>query len=180
MSVIKFETTPFKINSWTIIKLPENASAKLPSRGMVLVEGTINGYKFKTPLEPDGKGSHWLKVDKFIQKGANITAGNIAELTIEPSREWPEPEVPVDINKALAADSKAHDIWLDVTPMARWDWIRWINSTGKQETRKHRIEVALSKLKNGTRRPCCFNRALCTVPEVSKSGVLLEPTAATK
>ena len=42
MSTIHFEATLFTINSWTILRLPENASAKLPSRGMTMVSGTIN------------------------------------------------------------------------------------------------------------------------------------------
>ena len=86
-----------------------------------------------------------------------------------------EPEVPADIMKALAADSRAHALWQKVTPMARWEWIRWIRATNRQETRIRRIEVACSKLKAGTRRPCCFNRNLCTEPDVSNNGVLLEP-----
>ena len=170
MSVIRFRAKPFKIGEWTILQLPMSASGKLPSRGMVLVKGTVNGSPFKTPLEPDGRGSHWLKVDKNMK----AAAGEIAELAIEPSKDWPEPEMPADLQKALAADHEANAIWQDVTPMARWDWLRWIASTAKSETRQRRIRVALSKLKAGTRRPCCFNRALCTVPEVSKGGALLE------
>jgi hypothetical protein len=43
------------------VNLPKRASAKLPSRGQVSVEGTINGAAFAATLEPDGKGGHWLK-----------------------------------------------------------------------------------------------------------------------
>ena len=138
---------------------------------MVLVEGTINGYHFKTPLEPDGRGSHWLKVDKDMP----VSAGDTAELAIEPSKAWPEPTLPDDIQSALNKAPDVQKLWSDITPMARWDWIRWIQGTNNSETRAKHIRVAFSKLRNGTRRPCCFNRALCTVPEVSKSGALLEP-----
>ncbi len=58
MSTIRFEAKLFKIGSWTLLKLPKSASAKLPSRGMTMVEGTINGFRFQAALEPDGKGSH--------------------------------------------------------------------------------------------------------------------------
>jgi Domain of unknown function (DUF1905) len=54
MATIRFETTPLKIGDWTILRLPESASAKLPWRGMKLVEGTINGFRSKFLLEPDG------------------------------------------------------------------------------------------------------------------------------
>lgn len=169
--MIHFKAEPFKIGKWTVLVLPKNVSAKLPSRGMVLVKGSINGSRFLMPLEPDGRGSHWFKIDKSM----GAVAGQVAEVTIEPSKDWPEPEVPADLKKALAADPDANAIWESITPMARWDWLRWIGSTAKSETRAKHVVVALSKMKNGTRRPCCFNRALCTVSEVSKGGALLEP-----
>lgn len=172
MGTIRFKAQPYKIGSWTILRLPESASTKLPSRGMVLVKGTVNGSSFKTPLEPDGRGSHWLKVDQSMK----ASAGGTAEVEIEPSKDWPEPDIPSDVQKALAADQEARVLWKDVTPMARWDWLRWIASTANPATREKHIKVAFSKLKNGTRRPCCFNRALCTIQEVSKGGALLEPT----
>jgi hypothetical protein len=176
MSVIHCKAEPFKIDSWTILRLPESASSKLPSRGMTMVEGTINGYDFQAALEPDGKKSHWFRIDEAIQKAANATAGNVVTLEIEPLKKWPEPEMPDDLEEALAADPRAYDLWKDTTTKARWDWIRWIRSTKNPETRKGRIGKTRSKLKSGKRRPCCFNRSLCTVPSVSKSGVLLDPT----
>ena len=51
-----------KAGSWTFLILPKNASAKLPSRGMTTIEGTINGFPFQATLEPDGQkatGSKW-------------------------------------------------------------------------------------------------------------------------
>jgi hypothetical protein len=180
MSTICFETTPLKIGDWTILRLPWSASAKLPSRGMTLVEGTINGFRSKIVLEPDGKGSHWFRVDSDLCEAAGIDAGGTITMVVEPSKEWPEPEVPADLNKALASDPQANALWVKITTMARWDWLRWLRATANQETRSRRIEVALSKLKSGERRPCCFNRNLCTEPEVSKNGVLIEPTQTTK
>jgi hypothetical protein len=174
MSVIRFETKLFTIGSWTILRLPENASAKLPSRGQAMVEGTINGFYFQTPLEPDGRWSHWFKVDSGLRRGAHVEAGDTVSLSIESSKIWPEPDVPADVQKALAADKRAHALWVKITPMARWEWIRWIRATNRQETRQRRIKVACSKLESGERRPCCWNRNLCTEPSVSKNGILLD------
>ena len=179
MPVIRFEAELFEIGSWTILRLPKSASVQLPSRGMTMVEGTINGSPFQAALEPDGKGSHWFRVDKTMPEEAGAEAGDTVRLEIEPAKEWTEPEVPEDFKSALAADPEAHALWLDCTTMARWDWIRWISATAQQETRRRRIEVAFSKLKGGMRRPCCFNRSMCTEPYVSKNGVLLEPTETT-
>lgn len=178
MSTINFKAKPYTIGSWTILRLPQGESAKLPSRGQVMVIGTINNFHFQTALEPDGKGSHWLNVTKNMQKSAGVQAGNTVTLAIESSKDWPEPDVPADVQAALDANPQVETLWKRVTPLARWEWIRWIGATSNSETRSRRIEVAGSKMMAGERRPCCFNRSMCCVPQVSKNGVLLEPTGA--
>ncbi len=180
MPTIRFDTKPLKIGDWTILRLPESASAKLPSRGLTLVEGTINGFRSKIVLEPDGKRGHWFRLDSDLRETAGIDADGTVTMAVEPSKEWPEPDVPVDLKKALASDPQANALWVKITPMARWDWLRWIRATNNRETRQRRIEVALSKLNAGERRPCCFNRNQCTEPDVSKNGMLIEPTQTMK
>jgi uncharacterized protein YdeI (YjbR/CyaY-like superfamily) len=61
-----------------------------------------------------------------------------------------------DIQKALISEPKALKLWEEITPLARNEWICWIISGKKAETRGIRIEKALSKLKGGMRRPCCW------------------------
>ncbi len=178
-TTIHFNAKLFKIGSWTLLRLPKSASAMLPSRGLTMVEGTVNGFRFHAALEPDGKGSHWFRFNKTMREAAGAEAGDTVTLAIEPTKEWPEPEVPADLKNALVAAPQAQALWMDITPNARWDWIRWILSTKKLETRKRRIETACTMLKAGKRRPCCFNRNLCSEPYVSNNGVLLEPTQTT-
>lgn len=181
MSAVQFKTKLISINSWTILRLPAEASAKLPSRGMLMVKGTLNGIPFKTLLEPDGKygkglkPSHWFHPDKKLLDDAHATVGGTVEVALEPSKEWIEPEVPEDVKKALSTSVKANALWKDITPMARWDWIRWIRAVKTPQTREKHIQVALDKLNRGMRRPCCFNRNLCSEPHVSHNWVLLEP-----
>ena len=64
--------------------------------------------------------------------------------------------MPADLRKAIAASPKAKAVWEDITPLARNEWICWITSGAKAETRGIRIKKALSKLKSGMRRPCCW------------------------
>ena len=149
-----------KGDSWTFLILPKNASAKLPSRGMTAIEGTINGFPFQAALEPDGQKSHWLKVDRKLSKSADAEAGDIVTLEIAPAGKETEPEVPTDLRKALAAAApKARAVWSDITPNARRDWIHWIISAKKEETRTRRIKNACSMLAAGKRRVCCFDRS---------------------
>src|SRR5689334_13960663 len=149
-----------KDGAWTFLILPKAASAKLPSRGMTAVEGTINGAAFQAALEPDGQKSHWLRVDRKLSKAAGADAGDIVTLEIAPAAEEPEPQVPADLKKALAAAApKVRAIWSDITPIARRDWIHWITSAKQEETRTRRIKNACSMLAAGKRRVCCFDRS---------------------
>jgi len=145
-----------KIGSWTLLTLPRNASAKLPSRGLTMVEGTINGFPFRLALEPDGKGSHWLKVNQAMHAAAGAVAGDTVTVEITRTGEEPELRVPMDLRTALAAAPRAQSTWAEITPMARRDWILWISSAKQPETRKGRIEKASSMLSSGKRRVCCF------------------------
>ena len=179
--MIHFEAKLLTINGWTILRLPEEASAELPSRGMTMVAGTMNGIPFKTLLEPDGKygpglkPSHWFRPDEKLLDDAKASVGDTVQVSIEPTKEWIEPEVPTDVRKALSTSSKAEALWKDITPMARWDWIRWIRAVKTQETREKHLDVMLDKLNKGMRRPCCFNRNLCSEPAVSHNWKLLDP-----
>ena len=148
-----------KSASWTFLTLPKTASAKLPSRGMAAVEGTINGVSFQATLEPDGQKSHWLKVDEKLREAAGAEVGDVVTLEIAPVGEEPEPTVPPDLQKALAAAPQARALWSDITPMARRDWIHWITSAKRPETRIRRVENACSMLAGGKRRVCCFDRS---------------------
>ena len=173
---IRFDATLYTIDERTILRLPENASGKLPSRGQVAVQGTINGHAFQTVLEPDGYFGHWMGIDGKLQRAAALVAGETATLEIQPRTDWPEPTVPQDLKAALAAaPQKIQDLWKAITPMARWEWVRWVNATQNRDTRKRRVEVSISKMRSGKRRPCCFNLAACTDPDLSKSGRLVEP-----
>lgn len=173
--MITFETTPYVIGKHLVVRLPENASKELPSRGQVMVKGTINGHDFKQVLEPDGNWGHWFKVDAKLQKTASVSVGDTVTVAIAPSKDWPEPVIPSDFSKTLAtAPPKVQDLWTNITPMARWEWIRWVNATSNTDTRKRRVEVSISKMQSGKRRPCCFNLAACTDPDLSRNGRLIE------
>lgn len=177
---ISFNTTLYTLKDWVILPVPEDESVKLPSRGQVSVTGHINGHEFQTVLEPDGRWSHWMRVTDELQKTAGVKSGDTVSVDITTSAIWPEPNVPKDFADALKiAPQKVKDKWKDITPMARWEWIRWMNATLSQETRAVRIEKTVSKLNGKHRRPCCFNLAACTEPYLMKNNRLIEPAKTT-
>ncbi len=198
---IRFSATLFrpagadKGASWSFLTVPKQASTKLPSRSQVLVEGTLNGRAFRATLEPDGEGGHWLKVDSKMRKAAGLPdavaangAGDVVTLEIAPvaPADEPEPTVPADLRKALtAAPEAAREVWADITPIARRDWIQWIVSAKQAKTRARRTTTACDMLAKGKRRPCCFDRSgmyakslSCPVPDRAPSRPRLEKSDA--
>lgn len=172
-TALHFRARVSAIDSTTIVRLPAEASERLPSRGQVAVHGSIDGHQFRTVLEPDGRKGHWLKLDRALQRAAGLDVGNEVEVAVEVSREWPEPDLPADLSAALAAaPQRIRDTWAGITPMARWEWVRWVNATANPGTRARRVEVSISKMDHGKRRPCCFDLSACTDPAVASNGKL--------
>jgi uncharacterized protein YdeI (YjbR/CyaY-like superfamily) len=64
--------------------------------------------------------------------------------------------MPAAFRNAIDSDSRAKALWADITPLARNEWICWVTSAKKDETRKRRITVGLDKMLKGMRRPCCW------------------------
>jgi len=100
----------------------------------------------------------------------------------KPVGEESEPKVPTDLRQALAAAPMAKAKWSDLTPIARRDFISWIDSAKQLETRKRRIDKACSMLVAGKRRPCCYSivsfnlyTALAATPRAKAQWSVLTP-----
>ena len=153
-----------KTGPWTLLNLPKLVGKKL--RGMTKVEGTMNGHPFRAALEPSPSGGHWLRVNKAMREGAGADTGDTVKLAILGPE--PEPTVPADLRVALAASHEAKTLWKDLTSIGRRDWIRWIDSAKRPETRARRVTRTIEQLSSGKRRPCCVNVyefMLCRVQE---------------
>lgn len=175
--MVDFSSVVSTIDDTALVRLPADASRELPSRGQVAVHASIEGHPFETVVEPDGRRGHWIPLDPKLQRLAGVAPGDTVAISLEPAADWPEPEVPEDLAAALtAAPKEIQDIWEDITPMARWEWVRWVQATRSPQTRERRVEVTISKMQGGKRRPCCFDLSSCTDPELARSGKLREPS----
>jgi len=101
----------------------------------------------------------------------------------KPAGEAAAPTLPADLRKALAAAAVAEAAWADLTPIARRDFMSWIDSAKQPATRKRRIERACENLAAGKRRPCCYAvvpmdlyRALGAAPRAKAQWSDLSPT----
>lgn len=145
--------------AWSFLILPKAASAKLPTRAMTTVEGTMNGSFFRVLATPDGAGSHWLKVTAKLRTASGAESGDMVALEIAPSEKELELTVPADVQRMLADAPGARAVWKDITTIARRDWVLWITSARRADTRARRIDTARDMLTAGQRRPCCFDRS---------------------
>lgn len=94
-----------------------------------------------------------------------------------------EPGVSADLRKGLAGAPLAEAAWMDLTPIARRDFMSWIDSAKQAETRRRRIERACENLAAGKRRPCCYAvvpmdlyKALGSAPRAKATWSGLTPT----
>jgi hypothetical protein len=65
-------------------------------------------------------------------------------------------KIPQDLRELLTSDQKALALWEDITPLARNEWICWVENAKLLETRARRVGRVRSELKEGMRRPCCW------------------------
>ncbi len=65
-------------------------------------------------------------------------------------------KIPRDLQTAITSTPLASATWESITPLAKNEWICWVISGKKAETRVIRTEKAISKLSGGMRRPCCW------------------------
>lgn len=173
---IDFVATPYVLKGFVILRLPDDVSKKLPSRSQVAVRLTIGGLSLDTLLEPDGYLGHYMKARTGSAWAQKVSVGEGVSATFQLIDDWPEPVVDRDIMRAInVASEKVQRKWRDITPRARTEWVRWVNSTANANTRQVRIEKTVSKLDGKHRRPCCFNLAACTDVELAHTGRLILP-----
>ena len=159
--VLRFEAQLFrhpqkaKAHSKALLNVPEWIGKQFSSGCATKVEGVMNGQPFRAILEPDPSGGHWLHVNKAMRRGAAADVGDTVQLAILGPE--PEPALPADFQAALTVSHDAETLWKDLTLLGRLDWVRWIESARKPETRARRIRRAVEQLSSGDRRACCVN-----------------------
>ncbi len=101
----------------------------------------------------------------------------------KPAANVSEPRVGADLRKALAATPSVEAVWKGLTPLARRDFMTWIDGAKQPETRRRRIARTPNMLAKGKRRPCCYAvvpmslyKALAATPKAKAKWSSLTPT----
>src|SRR5699024_10835462 len=101
-----------------------------------------------------GEGAFTL--DAAIRTAAGVSPGDTVRLEITRIGDEADARPPAELVRALATHADAQATWDATTPLARRDWVLWITTAKKPETRLKRIRDACDKLAKGNRRVCCF------------------------
>jgi hypothetical protein len=137
--------------SWNLT-LPKNASAKLPSRGRMMVEGTINSFPFRAALELNGKGSHGLRVNKTMRDAARADAGEAVTVEIMRTGEEPEIRVPMAQLSSVKRPGNQHRCG-QTTPTRRRERARGMPASRKR-SRKTLLDYRMGSWRRESYLPC--------------------------
>ncbi len=131
---------------WVIARIPLDVPKVWGTRGMLKVNGEINGFAFRTSLFPTGKGYHYLLVNKRMQAGANAVPGDIAQFRLEPDTEKRVATVPSELQRILN-EERSFRPWFDQLNYSTRKWIAdWIVQVKSPEARVRRAEQVAEQL----------------------------------
>jgi uncharacterized protein YdeI (YjbR/CyaY-like superfamily) len=131
---------------WVIIRIPFDVSKVWGSRGGLRVKGEINGFAFRTSLFPTGTGEHYLLVNKRMQSGANVKAGNVAHFRLEPDTEERKAILPAELKRFLDEDRLLRR-WFEQLTYSIRKWLGdQITQVKSGEARKRRAEQIAEQL----------------------------------
>ncbi len=141
------------------LNLPKNVTAKFPKEAVIEIEGSLIALPFRSTIERNKDGNLRLRLNKLMQgvvtKSIANTSGKIS-IEITKVNNESETRIPADFQKVLNIRTEAKKVWTSTTAFAKRDWIFWMITGKKLETRALRIEKALDMLALGKRRVCCF------------------------
>jgi hypothetical protein len=131
--------------AWCFIAIPFNVTDVWGARGQVPVKGTINGFPFRTTIQPMS-GTHLLTFNKQLQAGANAKAGDVVSVVMERDTQERAVEVPAELAKAFRGSKQAKTIWDGLAYTHRKEFAQWISSAKQEETRHRRAAKAVDML----------------------------------
>ena len=142
---------PDQVGAWTFLEIPFSVAEVYGSKTRVAVIGTINRIPFRSSLLPRGDGSHYLVVNRTMQKAANAAPGDTVQVTLETDTAPRTLEVPYDLENALARSEEARARFESMSYSHRKEYVDWIESAKREETRASRIAKTLSMITEGKR-----------------------------
>ncbi|MGI9114391.1 MAG: YdeI/OmpD-associated family protein [Chthoniobacterales bacterium] len=132
-------------NAWCFIAMPFDAAKLWGTRGRIAVKGTINGFPYRTNIQPM-EGRHLLTFNKQLQAGAKAKVGDTISVVMERDLEERTVEVPRELAIAFRRNKRARTLWDKLAFTHRKEFAQWIGGGKQEETRKRRAAKALTMI----------------------------------
>lgn len=144
-----FEAVPERTGdrlNWIVIRLPFDAAKVWGVRGQLKVRGEINGFAFRTSLFPDGKGGHFMMVNKKMQAGGKAAAGAKARFRLQPDTEKREVTAPQELLAELRQSRRLLKFYQSLSYSTRSEIAKWVQEGKQAETRRRRAGQMAERL----------------------------------
>jgi hypothetical protein len=137
---------PEGIGTWTYFAIPFDVKKVFGATSRVQVKGMVDGSPFKSTLLPKGDGTHFMVVNKEIRDAIGKSAGDRVKVTMEIDTSARTVIVPKDLERALKQNSMAREFFNRLPYSHKKQYVDWIESAKKSDTRQNRIRKAIDML----------------------------------
>jgi uncharacterized protein YdeI (YjbR/CyaY-like superfamily) len=171
--------------AWTVIRIPFDVHKVWGTRGHLRVKGDIVGprrasFTFRSSLFPDGKGAHFLMVNKKMQAGAGVASGQTARFRMEPDTAERVVTVPAEFARVLKSSRRLQKFYDALSHSMRSDLARRVSEAKQRETRKRRAEqmaeILLLTMEAERALPPLLTRAFAGDPTARRGWELMPPS----
>ncbi len=152
MASQRFEALVQQEGPGVFIELPAQLVAGLGSRKRPPVLVTINTHTYRSTPAVYG-GRHYLPLRREVRSAAGISPGDVIEVQVEPDETPRTVEIPADLAEALGRDSVATIAFERLSYTHRREYVTWVESAKRDQTRMRRLAQALDMLREGRPTP---------------------------
>lgn len=132
--------------NWTIIRIPFDAAKLWGRRGNLRVNGEVNGIRFNAALFPNGRGGHYMLVNKKLQTVAKITSGETVTFRLEPDEKKKEVKMPAELQAILRKEKPIQRWFASLSPSTQ-NWINnHVGEVKQEEARKRRADQIAERI----------------------------------
>jgi hypothetical protein len=137
--------------TWSTVTLPFNVEKTFGSKARVAVKGTVNDAPYRGSAMPRGDGSHFLVVNKTLQKAAGAVPGDTLSITMEPDTEERTVELPEELKAALKKNPAARKAFEQMSYSHQREYADHVREAKKPETRQARAAKSVAMISEGRR-----------------------------
>jgi len=138
--------------AWSFVDLPFDVEKEFGAKGRVSVKASLGRETFHTSIFPNGDGTHHLMFNKAMQKASGAGDGATVAITLERDK-GEEPDIPAPLKAALKGNAAAAARFKALTPSCRREYLNWILSAKRDETRVDRSAKTVKMVLAGKKRP---------------------------